>query len=63
MQPVDIDTLILVASDGVDTEYKPSTHPGMGGYLVPGLRPGEYTLWITVPLKEKKAEDGSAAGE
>lgn len=52
MHPVDVDTVIVVASDGVDVEYNVRTHPNMDAQLVPGARPGEYTLWITVPLKE-----------
>lgn len=56
VNPIDVDTVIVVSSDGVDVEYNTKTHPGMGGYLVPGLKPGEYTIWLTIPINRRKDE-------
>jgi hypothetical protein len=51
MDEIEVDTVIVVQSDGSDFEFNTKQCPGMGAYLVPGLSEDSCTLWITIPLK------------
>ena len=54
MDPIDVDTVVVVQKDGVDHDYSIAGYPGMAAYVVPGSSEEELTLWITIPLKKGK---------
>lgn len=58
---LNLDTVVVVDAAGYDEDFTIKTHPGMLGWIEPGVSPGRAVMHIEIPIEWVVIDDADGS--